>query len=979
MPVSARSELGRGVVVVRGQGAPDEWSGCQRIVIGDTDVADPGPAVEALHTAWMERRPVVVELATDPSSLRAPERCTTPVWGLSPGFEFTRERLQYLTWANNYDARAGEPVWWHGRKTARQFAEAEVTIDGPADIALADGTPLFVDGGPFMPPPSVGEIRVVHRWNVEAGSLEPLHDRALVSELAPDQLTAVRHGVGGARVIAPAGSGKTRVLTERLRHLVGDRRVHPGVVTALAFNTKAAEEMRRRCRDVIGPGGPEIRTLNSVGLWICNEFGRSGQLRTIDELEVRDLLQRLFEIRRQANTDTVQPYLDALSAIRLGLASPKEVEEIISDAVGIAGGFDRYRAALREEKTVDFDEQIYRAIEILVTDPEARASAQSRCRLLLVDEFQDLNPAHILLIRLLSAPAYNCFGVGDDDQVIYGYSGATPRFLIDFPAYFPGAGHHALEVNYRCPASIVTAAIHLLSYNRERLKKTIRAGAVEGRPSAEAQEAPEDRVGLRVLREPGAALSRRAVDLMREWHGAGCAWGQMAVLARVNAALLPVQVACIEAGVACTFPLDARVLSRTGVRTALAYLRMGLSPERISAEDLLQTIRRPSRGISKNVVEMLTRRGSSSLADVRRLAGRLTGGDTRKLRSYADDLETVASACRESTAAALGAVRGEVGLGETMDVLDSSRREADRSTHADDLLALESVAALHPDAATFELWLRELLSRPHPQGDVVVLSSIHKMKGREWDHVIVFGVSKGLLPHRLSDDEEGERRVFHVAITRARQQAVILADAEAPSVFLDELDGRRPRSDRRKLPPERSRVALGAGASPMTRAEERRPPPRGRKTPKQRTEPTVAAAIGLVIEHRGHRGEIVQLGDTDAVMAVGMAKVGVKYGSEVTVEGRLVRLSGPAMAPAGSASAESAEAALRGWRAESARREKVPAYVIMNDVELVGIATQRPRTLAELAGCRGMGPIRLERYGDEILAVLADCASGGEE
>src|SRR5664280_1449813 len=267
----------------------------------------------------------------------------------------------------------------------------------------------------------------------------PIH-RPPAAELAPDQLAAVGHRSGAARVIAPAGSGKTRVLTERLRHLVGDRAAHPGTVSALAYNTRAADEMRQRCSGILTRDGPHIRTLNSTGLWICTEFGSSGRPRVLEELEVRDLLQGLFDIRRQANSDTVAPYIGALSAIRLGLNSPEAVEEATPDASGIAEGFDRYRTALADLGAVDFDEQIYRAIEILVTDAGARAAAQARCRRLLVDEFQDLTPAHLLLIRLLAAPGYDCFAVGDDDQVIYGYSGATPEFLIDFPRYFPGAG-----------------------------------------------------------------------------------------------------------------------------------------------------------------------------------------------------------------------------------------------------------------------------------------------------------------------------------------------------------------------------------------------------------------------------------------------------------------------------------------------------------------------------------------------------------
>ena len=162
---------------------------------------------------------------------------------------------------------------------------------------------------------------------------------------------------------------------------------------------------------------------------------------------------------------------------------------------------------------------------------------------------------------------------------------------------------------------------------------------------------------------------------------------------------------------------------------------------------------------------MLTSRPTTSITDIRRLAGRLSGHDVPKLGTYAGDLDTVVGGCRTSSAAALKAIRVGIGLGDTMDVLDSSRSEADRSTHTDDLAALESVAALHPEVATFERWLREVLTRTPAEGPLVLLSTIHRIKGREWDHVLVFDVSRGLFPHRLANDEEGERRVFHVALT----------------------------------------------------------------------------------------------------------------------------------------------------------------------------------------------------------------------
>jgi DNA helicase-2/ATP-dependent DNA helicase PcrA len=865
-------------------------------MVGPVELADPGPVVDVLHRAWLERRPVVVELSADPEALREPERHVGAVYALAPGFTFLRERLQFLVWANTYDARAGDPVWWHGRKAVRRLAGDGVTAGGPADVTAADGRPWWVDGGPPDPPDPGDGSSVVHRWGAEAGRLTAA---ALVhpdADLAPDQLAAVDHRAGPARGIAPAGSGKTRVLTERLRLLV-QRGTHPGTVTALAYNTRAADEMRSRAADVLGSDGPHVRTLNSLALWICTSFGSSDSVRVLDESAVRDLVGELFEVKRQANTDTTAPYLAALSLVRLGLVTPDAAEEAYPDASGLADGFGRFREMLAELGQVDFDEQIYRAIEILLTDPDARAAAQARCRRMLVDEFQDLTPAHLLLIRLLAAPGFDCFGVGDDDQVIYGYSGATPEFLIDFAVYFPGAVDHPLEVNYRCPPAVVDAARHLLGYNRERVTKAIRSPEERTDPLPPADGFLAGRGPVVVETAAADALAGLAVDVVNAWRTAGVDPADIAVLARVNAALLPVQVAFLESDVPCTTPLTTQVLSRTGIRTAFAYLRIGSDPGAIRREDVRDTIRRPSRGIAPMVVDMVTKNRTTSVADIRRLAGRLSGRDVPKLRAYADDIEVVAKAATRSTADALQAVRVGIGLDATLDTLDASRAAADRSTHADDLAALESIASFHSDAGTFAQWLREVLSRPAVDGPGVELSTVHRIKGKEWGHVLVVGASAGLFPHRLSDDLEGERRVFHVALTRAGSQVVVLADRAAPSPFLAELDGSAPH------------------VTPTSR-----PVPGGstRKGPGDRRRAEARSG--------GARNEATE--------------------------------SGPG------------EVALRAWRSTASRADGVPAYVVLNDKELVGIADDGPSTLAELGRCRGMGPIRLDRWGDEILAVL---------
>jgi len=883
--------LGRGVVVAPGSDAPPPWRFAPRVVVDDGVLADPAEVAEELRGHWLARRPVVIELAVPGPALRGGEHDHREPWEVGPGFEFVRERLQFLVWANTWDARAGEPVWWWARKAARLGA----ALEGPADVVLPDGTPAFVDGGPRarLDPatPGLAGVAIVHRESVEAGNLRPARYRAPSAVLAPDQLAAVVHGAGGARVIAPAGSGKTRVLTERLRHLLADHGWEPSTVTAVAFNKRAADELLERTAGL----GAHVRTINALGLAVLTgALGGPPPHRrptVLDEPQVRRILDGLVEVRRQPNTDVLAPYLEGLAAIRIGLREPGEVEASLPDAAGLAALWPAYRDTLDRAGAVDFDDQVEQAIRVLLREPEVRASVQRRCRHLLVDEFQDLAPAHLLLLRLAAAPTYDVFGVGDDDQVIYGYAGATPSYLIDFDRWFPGAGAHALEINYRCPVAVVDGARSLLSYNAGRIPKVIRT--------------PEtaDAGVLEVRRVAAAAMAGEAVARVHAALDAGRSPGETAVLARVNSALLPVQVALDDAGVPTTRPLDRRVLERTGVRTALAWLRLGLEPGSIARSDVLETVRRPSRRISRNVVDMLTRRSHTSLADVRRLGGRLSGGDVDKLRGYADDIEAVAGAVDAGTTAALAAVRTTVGLGQAMDTLDASRAEADRSSHGDDLRALEQVAVLHPDAGSFEAWLAEHLARGAPgEGPVVTLSTVHRVKGQEWPLVVVFGAHDEAFPHRLATDVEEERRVFHVAVTRASAEVVVLADAANPSPFVAELDGSRPRVPVRG----RSTPAASAGVSPATR-----------------------------------RGPL----DRAALAA---AKAAVAPGP---VDPELWEV-------------------LRTWRRDTAGRAGVPAFVVLSDADLRGIAARRPADLVELRQCRGMGPAKLERYGDELLATL---------
>ncbi|HSK23079.1 MAG TPA: ATP-dependent helicase [Egicoccus sp.] len=452
-----------------GAATPHGFEGVRRFVVDDEVAAAPAALAAVLHHRWLGRRRFVVELATDNDALREPETIDLAPYELSPDFAFHRERLHFLTWANTYDLRGGHPIWWHGELAQRR------TGAGPsatADVTLHDGREAWVDGGPRGPVPDLAPAVLVHRESVGLGRLTPLGDGAPADALAPDQLAAVTHAAGPARVIAPAGSGKTRVLTARLRHLMGDRGVERELLTAVAYNTRAAQEMRERTAGT----GASIRTLHSLALWICNLDGRRD---VIDERDQRGLLDRLITVARIPNQDPFQPYLEALTEVRLALRDPAEVESLRGDVDGFAEVFPRYRELLAERRVLDFDEQVYRALELLLTRSDIRRRAQQVGTHLLVDEFQDLTPAFLLLVRLVAGPSMQVFAVGDDDQTIYSYAGATPDYLVDFDRWFPGAAHHALEVNYRCPPEVVEAAVSLLGHNRHRVPKTIRPGLAD--------------------------------------------------------------------------------------------------------------------------------------------------------------------------------------------------------------------------------------------------------------------------------------------------------------------------------------------------------------------------------------------------------------------------------------------------------------------------------------------------------------------
>jgi hypothetical protein len=485
--------------------------------------------------------------------------------------------------------------------------------------------------------------------------------------------------------------------------------------------------------------------------------------------------------------------------------------------------------------------------------------------------------------------------------------------------------------------------------------------------------------GVAVHRVSAGAMADRAVALLQDRLGGGGAQPRdLAVLARVNSALLPVQVALTEAGVGHSAPLDAAVLGRTGVRTALAYLRLGLDTERLRRDDVLDTINRPARKVKSAVAPLLKRSTRFSMRQLEQVADALDPTHRERFAGYLGDLHHLEAAITEGadTAGCLRVIRDRIGLGEAMDALDSSRTRPEGSSHGDDLDALEQLAALHPDPASFRDWLTDRLRVPaDPEG--VTLSTVHRVKGMEWDHVVVFAANAGLFPHRLSDDVEEERRVFHVAITRCRRSVDVVADTERTSAFVRELTGP---ADRATPATASTTPAVPSPVEPRRRAE-------GGVVAEPGLEVTVAGGLtGHVVEVEGATARVhVDDGDLPLVLRV-------PFGQPVTVAGERTTLGpaprttragaggGVAAGRAGSGRLvdlgddevvdDTLFEALRAWRARIAAETGVPAYLVFHDRHLQVLAGRKPRTIRELAACPGVGPTKLERYADDLLDLI---------
>jgi DNA helicase II / ATP-dependent DNA helicase PcrA len=651
------------------------------------------------------------------------------------------------------------------------------------------------------------------------------------------QRAAVEHGRGPARVLAPAGSGKTKTLVSRVAELVS-RGEDPGSILLLAFNRKAAEQLEERLAahgiaTTRRLGAERGRRPAAVHCGTFNAFGYRYQREVVVARVALDtrgsglraLMRQAMDaagaspaaLRPARDSDPVGAFLEALTKVRAGLEAPENVEVRISSVgdqpvviVPFSEVHARYTRAQAVTGCQSFDDQIYLAVVDMLADPDHRAYIEGRFDHVLVDEFQDLNGAQLALVDILSRPRRDLFVVGDDDQLIYGWRSADPRGILEFHARMPPrpwSATYTLCTNYRCSRVVVESAARLVAHNTVREDKDVR-------PREGAAEGALHFAGAPTWPARAAAL---CTFLRAENSRLGCAWRDLAVLCRYRSQQLAVALALDADDIPRTPALAFKLFSHPGACLLRAYIDLVGAPHAMSGERLRGLLNRPNRYLRNAVVEAVAA-APRPWMHLRALAAAEPESGPRPLSLLVEGAGALAPAPRSvayagmhSSASVPALTAGELvwavvdqfGLEDYWDGAahepDGPQDEAGALQVLDALLVL---AETYPDPTVYlAVWDRLLadelahegtaddsLAREEAEEDRVVIGTIHAAKGREYAAVAIPDYDCDVTRWEAAEIEE-ERRVVYVGVTRARDSALLTVDTSRPYVhpFLREL------------------------------------------------------------------------------------------------------------------------------------------------------------------------------------------------
>ena len=646
------------------------------------------------------------------------------------------------------------------------------------------------------------------------------------------QREAVLCTEGPLLVLAGAGSGKTRVLTHRIAHLVEDLNVAPWQIMAITFTNKAAAEMRERLQSLIGGGarGMWVSTFHSMCVRIlrtdCERVGFAKGFTIYDDSDSKRLVEQIMD---ELNIDKKRYPIPALrnriSQAKNDLQVAEVFAEKTSDQVGqvAARVYMRLQERLRQLNAFDFDDLLLYTWLLLKNHPDVLAAYQNRFRYLMVDEYQDTNHAQYVLTQLLAAAHKNIMVVGDDDQSIYSWRGADLRNILDFEKDYPEARVVKLEENYRSMGNILAAANAVIANNLTRKPKKLFTSKPAGDKISVYSATDERDEGRWIASE------------IEHQHGEGMSYNQIAVFYRTNAQSRMLEDMLMRAGVPYRLIGGTRFFDRAEIRDVMAYLNLVVNPANDVAAH--RVINVPKRGIGKTTVEHIDYVARETGITFLQAAELCIADDqirsaTRKAiaefvaliheaQGYAGDLRKVVEAIvdkaglirvleAENSDDAAGRIENIQELFGVVDEYAQTHDDADAlfepptaedAPEADDEPPVRTFQANSlPD---FVEWvtLRTDMDTVAEDGEAITMMTIHAAKGLEFDCVFVAGMEESLFPHgNSSQDSQGleeERRLAYVAITRARKKLYLTnaftrqifgqSSANPPSRFIGEI------------------------------------------------------------------------------------------------------------------------------------------------------------------------------------------------
>jgi DNA helicase-2/ATP-dependent DNA helicase PcrA len=602
----------------------------------------------------------------------------------------------------------------------------------------------------------------------------------ILDNLNPQQLEAVTAPDGPLLIVAGAGSGKTRVITRRIAHLVRHRGVRPGEIIAATFTNKAADEMKRRVAQLLGDFSPhefQIATFHSLCARILRrEAAHAGIASNFLICDERDQLSAVKHVMKQLalSDKEVKPAQaqEIINQCKIRMLEPEDVGQVTSSRHEelYASIYEAYQKYLRENHALDFEDLIVVMVKLLAGNEAVRAHYQARYRHVMVDEYQDINASQFELVRLLACGHHNLTVVGDEDQSIYSWRGADISNILEFEKHFPDARRIRLEQNYRSTGNVLRAAGAVIANNRNRFDKTLFTDAGPGDPvyviaaGSELDESASVVDAIRRLRREG-----------------GYRFGEMAIFYRVAALSRVYEDRLREHKIPHRVIGGVRFYDRAEIKDMLAYLQVVENPD--NTISLLRVINKPKRGIGEKSVQALVdlsrRIGGSvfkALCEAHKHdivpRGALKQIDTllRQLSEWRQFSRTRKPS--ETYACLRQGLNFDESLGDPEAMEVRSRIE-----HLDELLnAMVLYESEHP-CASLQDYL-ENVSLMSSTDDLkegepgVSLLTLHSAKGLEFKVVFIVGLDDEIMPNARSVAEgcmEEERRLFYVGITRARE------------------------------------------------------------------------------------------------------------------------------------------------------------------------------------------------------------------